>query len=121
MRRTELARDRRGADTPPAEAYLFRKSRSWIVHVAVLTLFAAQFGVAAHANTHLNADQDLSLSQICDYCLTANALYSMADDAVAGPVIVSVAQRCPQKPVVKKERPKRSFTGFKSRAPPALL
>jgi hypothetical protein len=121
MRRTELVGAIRRADTPAAEAFLIRRSRHWLIHVIVLALFAAQFGMAVHASTHLNADQEASLAQICDYCLSANALHNMVDDAAAGPVIVNVAQQCTQKPVIKKQRPKRSFTGFQSRAPPALL
>jgi hypothetical protein len=117
----ELVCDMPRADTPAAEAFLVRRHRSWITRVVVLALFAAQFGMAVHANTHLNTDQDAALAQICDYCLSANALHNMVDDAAAGPIIVNVAQQCPQKPVVKKQRPKRSFTGFQSRAPPALL
>jgi hypothetical protein len=117
----ELVGRGRRADTPPAEALLIRKSRHWLIHVVVLALFAAQFGMAVHASTHLGTDQDASLAQICDYCLTANSLHDMVDDAAAGPVIVSVAQQCPQKPAAKKPRPKRSFTGFQSRAPPVLL
>jgi N-acyl-D-aspartate/D-glutamate deacylase len=101
---------------------LIRRTRHWITQVVALALLTAQFGMAAHASTHLgNLDQDAGLAQICDYCLTASALQSMADDAAAGPVIVHVAQQCPPKPVVKKKAPKRAFTGFRSRAPPTLL
>lgn len=121
MRRKELVGTVRRADTPAAEAFLIRRSRQWFTHVIALALLAAQFGMAVHASTHLNVDQDASLAQICDYCLTANSLHNMVDDAAAAPVIVSVAQQCPQKPIVKKQRPKRSFTGFQSRAPPVLL
>jgi len=122
MRRKELVAAVRRADTPPAEAYLFRRSRRWITHVVALALLAAQFGMTVHAGTHYQTgDQDASLAKICDYCLTSSSLHNMLDDAAPAPVIVSVAHQCPQKPVVKKERPKRSFTGFRSRAPPVLL
>jgi hypothetical protein len=77
--------------------------------------------MAVHASTHLGADQDAGLAQICDYCLTSSSLQSMADDAAAAPFIVNVANQCPQKRVVKKKAPQRSFTGFRSRAPPTLL
>ena len=101
---------------------MIRSSRRWITHVVALALFAAQFGMAVHASTHYqDGDQDASLAQICDYCLTASSLHNMLDDAAAAPVIVNVAQQCPQKPVARKQRPKRSFTGFRSRAPPVLL
>jgi hypothetical protein len=121
MRRKDLVDAARRADTPPAEAFLIRRSRHWLIHVVVLALFAAQFGMAVHANTHLNDERDASLAQICDYCLTSGSLNDMVGDAAAGPVIVHVAQQCPKKPVVQKRRPKRSFTGFQSRAPPVLL
>lgn len=101
---------------------MIRSSRRWITHVIALALLAAQFGMAVHASSHYqDSDQDSSLAQVCDYCLTSSSLYNMLDDAAAAPVIVNVAHQCPQKPVVKKERPKRSFTGFRSRAPPVLL
>jgi hypothetical protein len=101
---------------------LVRSSRRWITHVVALALLAAQLGIAVHASTHLQGgDQDASLAQVCDYCLTSSSLHNMLDDAAAAPIIVNVAQQCPQKPVVRKERPKRSFTGFRSRAPPVLL
>jgi hypothetical protein len=121
-RRAELVGVARRADTPRAEASLFRISRRWITHVVALALLAAQLGVAVHASTHLQSgDQDAALAQICDYCLTASSLHNMLDDAATAPLIVNVAHQCPRKPIAQKERPKRSFTGFRSRAPPVLL
>jgi hypothetical protein len=101
---------------------LIRISRRWITDVVALALLAAQLGVAAHASTHLQSgDQDAALAQICDHCLTASSLHDLLDDATTAPLIVNVAHQCPRKPVVQKERPKRAFTGSKSRVPPVLL
>jgi hypothetical protein len=104
-----------------AEASLIRRYRQWLTHIVALALLAAQFGMAVHASAHLGADQDAPAAQVCDYCLTSNSLQSMVGGAVATPVVVDVARQCPQKTVVRQEAPKRSFTGFRSRAPPTLL
>lgn len=100
---------------------MIRRTRLWLASVIALALFAAQLGMTAHASTHLGADPDKGLSQICDDCIASSSLQDMANDAAALPIVVQVAQQCPQKPAEKKQPRKRAFTGFKSRAPPALL
>jgi hypothetical protein len=77
--------------------------------------------MAVHASAHLGADQDVPTAQLCDYCLTSTSLQSMVDGVAATPVAVNVARQCPQKTVARKQAPRRSFTGFRSRAPPTLL
>jgi hypothetical protein len=77
--------------------------------------------MAVHASTHLGADPDAAAAQVCDYCLTSTSLQSMVDGVAATPVAVNVARQCPQESVGHQEAPKRSFTGFRSRAPPTPL
>lgn len=101
---------------------MIRRNRNLIVRLLALVFLFAQFGMLAHASTHLKADaHGGTATQLCGECLCSGALQNMVggtapvlfavhvshDAAVASHAIVSV--------------PAAAFTAFRSRAPPILL
>jgi hypothetical protein len=107
---------RRGYSRP--EAHLIRRNRRWIVHLLCLGLFGAQLGVVLHFSTHLKADTHAA--QVCSKCLSSAPLQNMVGGgasvvADANVVQSSACSRGDSEPV-----PQRGFTGFRSRAPPAI-
>jgi len=107
---------RRGYSRP--EACLIRRNRRWIVNVLCLALFCAQLGVVLHVSTHLKSDTHAS--QLCGTCLSSAPLQIMAG---SGPSIVAKADVV-HATSCESEKPRtlrqREFTGFRSRAPPAI-
>jgi len=86
--------------------------------VLCLALFCAQLGVVLHVSSHLKADTHAA--QLCGTCLSTAPLQNMAG---SGPSIVAKAEvdhASPCESVEPRSVPQRGFTGFRSRAPPAI-
>jgi hypothetical protein len=74
--------------------------------------------VVLHASTHLKADTHAA--QLCAQCLSSAPLHNMAG---GGASIVAHAQVDRAQSIqcdTPSRAPQRAFTGFRSRAPPAL-
>ena len=83
-----------------------------------LALFCAQLGVVLHVSTHLKSDTHAA--QLCGTCLSSAPLQIMAG---SGPSIVAKADVVHATSCGSEEHrsvPQRGFTGFRSRAPPAI-
>ena len=83
-----------------------------------LALFCAQLGVVLHVSSHLKSDPHAA--QLCSTCLSTAPLQNMAG---SGPSIVAKADVV-HASSCESEEPRsiqqRGFTGFRSRAPPAI-
>ena len=98
--------------------FLIRRNRRWTVHLLSLALFFAQLGVVLHASTHFKADSHPA--QLCAQCLSSAPLQSMAGGGATIVANVQVAHVSPCERQSHEAVPQRGFTGFRSRAPPAL-
>jgi hypothetical protein len=103
--------------------HLIRRNRKLFVHLLSLALLLAQFGMIAHASTHLRADPHAAptQAQLCGECLSFAPLHNAVDGAPA--VVLSV--KSPVHRIIEVEAvatvPPRAFDAFRSRAPPVLL
>jgi hypothetical protein len=107
---------RRGYLRP--EACLIRRNRRWIVHLLCLGLFCAQLGAVLHLSTHLKADTHAA--QVCGKCLSSTSLQNMVGSgaSVVAEANIAHARACSREE--SEPAPQRGFTGFRSRAPPAI-
>ena len=106
------------ADTPRPEAFLIRRNRRWIVYLLCLGLFGAQLGVVLHLSTHLKADTHAA--QVCSKCLSSAPLQSMAGGGASIIADADVVHAGACERAEPESRTERGFTGFRSRAPPAI-
>jgi hypothetical protein len=106
----------------PAEVVLIRRHRNLLVRLLSLAFLCAQFGMLAHASTHLQADPHGAPSaQLCGECLCSAPLQNIVG---AGPGTVSAARMTPERAAGSAafaSIPSGAFTAFRSRAPPTLL
>jgi hypothetical protein len=113
----------RGADTRPRRPTLIRRNRKLFVHLLSLALLFAQFGMLAHASTHLRADPHAapSAAQLCGECLS----FSPLQNIVAGPPTALLIVKPPIDRIYEGEAVAavlpRAFSAFRSRAPPIVL
>jgi hypothetical protein len=106
------------ADTRGRRLCLIRRNRRWIVYLLCLGLFGAQLGLVLHLSSHLKADTHAA--QACSKCLSSAPLQSMAGGGasiIADADVVHAGACERQEP---EDRTERGFTGFRSRAPPAI-
>ena len=93
------------------------------MHLLSLALLVAQFGMIAHASTHLRADPHAAptQTQLCGECLSFAPLHNAVGSAPA--VVLSV--KSPVHQIIEVEAvatvPPRAFDAFRSRAPPVVL
>jgi len=83
-----------------------------------LALFCAQLGVVLHLSSHLKADTHSA--QLCGTCLSSAPLQNMVGggtSVIADADVAHVSSSNSEKPRTLEQR---SFTGFRSRAPPAI-
>jgi hypothetical protein len=106
-----------------AEARVTRRNRTIWVHLLSLALLMAQWGMLAHASTHLNADPHAAptKTQVCGECLSFAPLLTAVGNA---PAVVLSVQHATHR-VLDAEAaavvPPRAFDAFRSRAPPVSL
>jgi kynurenine formamidase len=95
---------------------LIRRNRRWIVHLLCLGLLFAQLGVVLHVSTHLKADAHA----VCAKCLSAAPLQNMVGggSSIIADADIVHARACNREET--QSAPQRGFTGFRSRAPPAI-
>lgn len=100
-----------------------RRNRTIWVHLLSLALFMAQWGMLAHASTHLNSDPHAapSKTQVCGECLSFAPMQNAVGNAPA--VVLAIDHsRCQVLAVeVDAVLPPRAFDAFRSRAPPVSL
>ena len=102
---------------------MIRRNRKLFVHLLSLALLIAQFGMIAHASTHLRVDPHAAptQAQLCGECLSFAPLHN----AVGGAPAVVIAVKSPVDRFIEAEAvatvPPRAFDAFRSRAPPVLL
>ena len=107
----------------PAEALLIRRNRKLFVHLLSLGLLFAQFGMLAHASTHLRADPHAAptQAQLCGECLSFTPLQNIVGGAPPAIVVI----KPPVDRIYEGEAvaaiPPRAFSAFRSRAPPSFL
>jgi hypothetical protein len=93
------------------------------VKLLSLALFMSQWGMLAHASTHLKADPHAApaKTQICSECLSFAPLQNIVGSAPAVVLAVnSPVDRFDDK-VIFAALPPRAFDAFRSRAPPVSL
>jgi hypothetical protein len=83
-----------------------------------LALFCAQLVVVLHLSTHLKADTHAA--QLCSTCLSSAPLQNMAGGGTSLVADANVAHAISCESEKPRELPQRGFTGFRSRAPPAI-
>ena len=102
---------------------MIRRNRKLSVYLLSLALLMAQFGMIAHASTHLRADPHAAptQTQLCGECLSFAPLHNAVGSAPA--VVLSV--KSPVRRFTEVEAvapvPPRAFDAFRSRAPPVSL
>ena len=88
-----------------------------------LALFMGQWGMLAHASTHLKADPHAApaKTQICGECLS----FAPLQNIVGGPPALVLAVKAPldrsDDTVILAAIAPRAFDAFRSRAPPISL
>ena len=92
------------------------------MHLLSLALLVAQFGMLAHASTHLKADPHAPpTTQLCGECLS----FAPLQNIVGGAPMVVLAVKPPVHRIHEIEPvaagSPRPFNAFRSRAPPAVL
>lgn len=92
------------------------------MHLLSLALLVAQFGMLAHASTHLKADPHAPpTTQLCGECLS----FAPLQNIVGGAPLVVLAVKPPVHRSYEIEAvaalPPRAFNAFRSRAPPTFL
>lgn len=102
----------------PREACLVRRHRRWIVLSLCLALFCAQLGVVLHLSSHLKADTHAA--QLCGTCLSSAPLQNLAGGGASVIADANVSHVSPCESEKPRTLEQRSFTGFRSRAPPAI-
>jgi hypothetical protein len=103
--------------------HLIRRNRKLFVRLLSLALLMAQFGMIAHASTHLRADPHAppAQAQLCGECLSFAPLHNVVGGGPAVVLVVkSTIDRIHEVPAVAAIPP-RAFDAFRSRAPPVLL
>jgi hypothetical protein len=83
-----------------------------------LALFCAQLGVVLHLSTHLKADTHAA--QLCSTCLSSAPLQNMVGGGTSLVADANVAHATSCESEKPRALPQRGFTGFRSRAPPAI-
>jgi hypothetical protein len=92
------------------------------VHVLSLALFAAQLGMVVHAGSHLKSDPHApTQQQLCGECLSFSPVQAMAGAAPMVVLAFHVSHDRALDDTVAATVPRRAFTAFRSRAPPAFL
>jgi hypothetical protein len=93
------------------------------VHLLSLALFMAQWGMLAHASTHLKSDPHAAptKTQVCGECLSFAPMQNAVGNAPT--VVLSVHQSTFRVLDVAAAAvvPPRAFDAFRSRAPPVSL
>lgn len=102
---------------------MIRRNRKLFVQLLSLALLIAQFGMLAHASSHLKSDPHAAptKAQICGECLSFAPLQNL----VGSPPTVVLAVKPPIHRIfevaVVAAVPPRAFDAFRSRAPPTFL
>jgi uncharacterized Fe-S center protein len=88
-----------------------------------LALFLSQWGMLAHASTHLKADPHAAptKTQICGECLSFAPLQTIVGGAPTVVLEVKSPVQCVDDVVAVAAVPPRAFDAFRSRAPPVSL
>lgn len=102
---------------------LIRRNRKLFVHLLSLALLIAQFGMIAHASTHLRADPHAAptQAQLCGECLSFAPLHNAVGGAPAIVIVVKSPVALIHEVVAVAAVPPRAFDAFRSRAPPVSL
>ncbi|HTU66019.1 MAG TPA: hypothetical protein VMF52_08725 [Steroidobacteraceae bacterium] len=102
---------------------MIRRYRKRLVHLLSLAFLLAQFGMLAHASSHLKADPHgaPTKSQLCGECLS----FAPLQNAVGSAPTVVLAVKPPVHRLLDVDAvatvPPREFDAFRSRAPPISL
>jgi hypothetical protein len=92
------------------------------VHLLSLALLFAQFGMLAHASTHLKADPHAAptAAKLCGECLSFSPLQNIVGAAPTALLVVNPPiDRIYEGEAVAVILP-RAFSAFRSRAPPEI-
>jgi len=111
-------------DTRPRRPLnVIRRNRKPFVHLLSLALLLAQFGMIAHASTHLRPDPHAAptQTQLCGECLSFAPLHNAVGGAPAIVIVVKSPAVLIQEVAAVAAVPPRAFDAFRSRAPPVLL
>lgn len=105
------------------EADLTRRNRNLWVKLLSLALLLAQWGMLAHASTHLKADPHAApaKAQFCGECLAFAPLQNTVGSAPAVVLVVPSAVHRIDVVMAGELPPLRAFDAFRSRAPPHFL
>ena len=102
---------------------MIRRNRKLFVHLLSLALLIAQFGMIAHASTHLRVDPHAAptQAQLCGECLSFAPLHNVVGSAPVDVLVIkTTADRVHEVDAIAPVPP-RAFNAFRSRAPPVLL
>jgi hypothetical protein len=84
-----------------------------------MAFLCAQFGMLAHASTHLKVDpHGAPAAQLCAECLAAGSMQNMVGSAPTVVLAVELPHYRVSHAVTFESIPSRAFTAFRSRAPP---
>jgi hypothetical protein len=111
------------ADGARILAGVIRRNRKLFVHLLSLGLLLAQFGMLAHASTHLKSDLDAvpKAAQLCGECLSFSPLQNIVGSAPTTVLVIKPpADRVHEGDAIEAVPP-RAFSAFRSRAPPSFL
>jgi hypothetical protein len=100
---------------------LTRRNRNLWAYLLSLALILAQWGMAAHASTHLADPHGVPVkAQFCGECLS----FAPLQNAVGGAPMLVLARKPPVHLILDADAvasvPPRAFDAFRSRAPPVL-
>jgi hypothetical protein len=100
---------------------MIRRNRKLFVHLLSLALLFAQFGMVAHASSHLDDPHAVpTTAKLCGECLSFAPLQNIVGGApTAVLVLKSAVDRLHEDDAVAAILP-RGFSAFRSRAPPKI-
>jgi hypothetical protein len=106
----------------PRGGNLTRRNRNVWVQLLSLALFMAQWGMLAHASTHLKADPHAGPAKtLCGECLSFAPLQNIVGGAPAVVIATKPHAHLIDDLVSLAVIPPSPFDAFRSRAPPILL
>jgi hypothetical protein len=100
-----------------------RRNRTIWVHLLSLALFMAQWGMLAHASSHLKSDPHAApaKTQVCGECLSFAPLQNVVGNAPTVVLAVDHSLHRIHEVGAAVVIPPRAFDAFRSRAPPVSL
>ena len=92
------------------------------MHVLSLALLFAQLGMVVHASTHLKSNPHAAptQSQLCGECVSFASMQNMVGGTPTAILVISVSPDAVPDSDTVSRIPHRTFTAFRSRAPPSF-